>query len=46
MPTYTLSHLITTRKGCVVNVTVSEVPHFGKEMEIGAKYGDLMVVKL
>jgi hypothetical protein len=30
----------------IVNVTVREVPRFGKDMEIGAKYGDLMVIKL
>jgi len=46
MPTYTLLHLITTRKGSIVDVTVREVPNFGMEMEIGAKYGDLMVIKL
>jgi len=45
MPTYTLFHLITTRKGSVVNATVREVPHFRKK-ETGAKYGDLMVIKL
>jgi len=46
MPTYTLFHIITTRKGSVANATVREVPHFIKEKEIGAKYGDLMVIKL
>jgi hypothetical protein len=46
MPTYTLFHLITNRKSSVVIVTVREVPHFGTEMEIGAKYGDLRVIKL
>jgi len=45
MPAYTLFHLITTRKGSVVNGTVKEVLHFRKK-EIGAKYGDLMVIKL
>jgi hypothetical protein len=46
LPTYTLFHLITTSKGSVVNVTVREMPHFGKEMENGAKYGELTVIKL
>jgi hypothetical protein len=46
MPISILFQLITTRKCSVGNVRVRDMPRFRKEMETGAKYNDIKVVKL
>jgi hypothetical protein len=46
IPTSTLFGLTTTRKDSLGSVRVTDVPHFRKEMETGAKYGDHMAIKL